>query len=73
MDQDFVFPSVPDPKRDGALELPPQDTKYAGRRGNSKEYLQKIQDYNDRRGFVPPEEKQSTQSNQTKNSHRNST
>lgn len=54
MAEDFVFPGAPDPKKDGALEMPPQPGfgKNSGRRIRDK-----IKEYNDRRGFVPEEQK----------------
>ena len=50
MDQDFMFPDPPDPKNDGAVEIPPQ----AGiGRGSGKRIKKKIEEYNARRGYEP--------------------
>lgn len=55
MDQDFVFPDPPDPKTDGAIEIPPQAS--VGR-GSGKLIRKKIEEYNARRGYEPPETSQ---------------
>lgn len=55
MDQDFIFPDPPDPKSDGALEIPPQAELG---RGTGKRILKKIAEYNHRRGYEPPKAEQ---------------
>ena len=51
MDHDFVFPDAPDPKEDGAMEIPPN----AGiGKGSGKRIKKKIEEYNARRGYEPP-------------------
>ncbi len=51
MDQDFCFPDPPDPKNEGAVEIPP--VAELGR-GTGKRILKKIAEYNLRRGYEPP-------------------
>ena len=50
MTQDFVFPPVPDPKIDGALEI--MQGASPGK-SSGKLLKEKITEYNKRRGFVP--------------------
>jgi hypothetical protein len=55
MDQDFVFPDPPDPKNDGAVEIPPQAPLG---RGTGRKIVKQIAEYNLRRGYEPPNKDQ---------------
>ena len=50
MQEDFVFPQVPEPKRDGVLEFPP--TGSFGR-NSSRKYRRDLEEYNARRQVFP--------------------